>query len=72
MGIGELARRLAGWCCLGMVAVFVLLGYYFGNIRFAPLAVTGPQSLKWVLLSVIWAVEPPPAEPSTNVRTPPP
>jgi hypothetical protein len=38
MGIGEKLRRLAGWFCLGLVAVFVLLGYYFGNIRFAPLA----------------------------------
>jgi hypothetical protein len=38
MGIGDMVRRLAGWCCLGMVAVFVLLGYYFGNIRFGPLA----------------------------------
>ena len=38
MGFGERARRLAGWCCLGLVAMFVLLGYYFGNIRFAPLA----------------------------------
>jgi hypothetical protein len=38
MGIGEKLRRVAGWICLGMVALFVLLGYYFGNIRFAPLA----------------------------------
>ena len=38
MGLGEKLRRLAGWCSLGMVALFVLLGYYFGNIRFAPLA----------------------------------
>ena len=38
MGIGERLRRLAGWLCLGLVATFVLLGYYFGNIRFAPLA----------------------------------
>jgi hypothetical protein len=38
MGFGEKMCRLAGWFCLGMVAVFVLLGYYFGNIRFAPLA----------------------------------
>jgi hypothetical protein len=38
MGFGERLRRLAGWCCLGLVAIFVLLGYYFGNIRFAPLA----------------------------------
>jgi hypothetical protein len=38
MGLGERLRRLAGWFCLGLVAMFVLLGYYFGNIRFAPLA----------------------------------
>jgi hypothetical protein len=38
MGFAEKLRRLAGWFCLGLVAVFVLLGYYFGNIRFGPLA----------------------------------
>ena len=38
MGFGDKLRRLAGWFCLGLVAVFVLLGYYFGNVRFAPLA----------------------------------
>jgi hypothetical protein len=38
MSYGEKLRSLAGWFCLGMVALFVLLGYYFGNIRFAPLA----------------------------------
>jgi hypothetical protein len=38
MGISERLRRLAGWFCLGLVATFVLLGYLFGNIRFAPLA----------------------------------
>ena len=38
MCFGERLRCLAGWCSLGMVALFVLLGYYFGNIRFAPLA----------------------------------
>ena len=31
-------QRLAGWVCLALVAMFCLLGYYFGNIRFAPLA----------------------------------
>jgi hypothetical protein len=31
-------QRLAGWVCLAFVAMFCLLGYYFGNIRFAPLA----------------------------------
>jgi hypothetical protein len=38
MGVGDRVRRWAGWLCLGLVALFVLLGYYFGNIRFAPLA----------------------------------
>jgi hypothetical protein len=38
MGFGEKLRRVAGWFCLGLVAMFVLLGYFFGNIRFAPLA----------------------------------
>jgi hypothetical protein len=38
MGLTEGLRRLAGWFCLGLVALFVLLGYYFGNVRFAPLA----------------------------------
>jgi hypothetical protein len=38
MGLTEKLRRVAGWFCLGLVALFVLLGYYFGNIRFAPLA----------------------------------
>jgi hypothetical protein len=38
MGVGDRVRRWVGWLCLGLVAMFVLLGYYFGNIRFAPLA----------------------------------
>ena len=38
MGIGEKLRRVAGWFCLGLVAMFVILGYFFGNIRFAPIA----------------------------------
>ena len=38
MTIDDRLRRLAGWVCLGLVAMFCLLGYYFGNIRFAPLA----------------------------------
>jgi hypothetical protein len=36
--IGDKARRWAGWCCLALVALFVLLGYFFGNIRFTPIA----------------------------------
>ena len=38
MRFGDRVRRWAGWVCLGLVAIFVLLGYYFGNIRFTPLA----------------------------------
>jgi hypothetical protein len=38
MSLSEKLRRLAGLFCLGFVALFCLLGYYFGNIRFAPLA----------------------------------
>jgi hypothetical protein len=60
MGIGELARRLAGWCCLGMVAVFVLLGYYFGNIRFAPLAGG------FLILSAVFLIELAPEQAENN------
>jgi hypothetical protein len=38
MGLGETLRRWAGWSCLALVAVCVVLGYYFGNVRFTPLA----------------------------------
>jgi hypothetical protein len=38
MKFGDRVRRWVGWVCLGLVAIFVLLGYYFGNIRFTPLA----------------------------------
>jgi hypothetical protein len=38
MSLYDRLRRLAGWFCLGLVALFCLMGYYFGNIRFAPLA----------------------------------
>ena len=38
MSLGDRMRRWAGWCCLALVALFCLLGYYFGNIRFAPIA----------------------------------
>ena len=38
MTIGDKARRWAGWFCLALVALFVLLGYFFGNIRFTPIA----------------------------------
>ena len=58
MGMGEMLRRLAGWCCLGMVAVFVVLGFFFGNIRFAPLAGG------FLILSAVFLIElaPEPAE----------
>jgi hypothetical protein len=38
MTVNDRLCRLAGWVCLGLAAMFCLLGYYFGNIRFAPLA----------------------------------
>ncbi|HEY3013075.1 MAG TPA: hypothetical protein VGJ36_10030 [Gemmatimonadales bacterium] len=38
MDLGERLRRWAGWVCISLVAAFVLMGYHFGNIRFAPLA----------------------------------
>lgn len=38
VGFVDTLRRWVGWFCLGLVAMFVLLGYYFGNIRFAPIA----------------------------------
>jgi hypothetical protein len=60
MGIGEMVRRLAGWCCLGMVAVFVLLGYYFGNIRFAPLAGG------FLILSAVFLIELGPEQAENN------
>jgi hypothetical protein len=51
MGLGEKLRRLAGWFSLGMVALFAFLGYYFGNIRFAPLAGG------FLILSAIFLIE---------------
>ncbi len=38
MDLGDRTRRWTGWVCLGVVALFLLMGYHFGNIRFAPLA----------------------------------
>jgi hypothetical protein len=38
MGYGEKLRRWAGWFCLGVVALFALLGFYFRNVRFTPVA----------------------------------
>jgi hypothetical protein len=51
MSFGDKLRRLLGWFSLGMVALFVLLGYYFGNIRFAPLAGG------FLILSAIFLIE---------------
>jgi hypothetical protein len=39
MGFGDTMRRRAGWACLGLVAVLTSMGYHFGNVRFAPVAV---------------------------------
>jgi len=38
MGSREKLRRWAGWFCLGVVALFALMGYYFRNVRFTPVA----------------------------------
>jgi hypothetical protein len=51
MGPGEKLRRLAGWFCLGVVTLFVVMGYYFRNIRFAPLAGG------FIILSAVFLIE---------------
>jgi hypothetical protein len=51
MGPGEKLRRYAGWFCLGVVALFVVMGYYFRNIRFAPLAGG------FIILSAVFLIE---------------
>ena len=51
MGFGDNLRRWAGWFCLGLVAAFAFLGYFFGNIRFAPLAAG------FVILAAVFLVE---------------
>jgi hypothetical protein len=38
MSSREKMRRWAGWLCLGVVALFAFLGYYFRNVRFTPVA----------------------------------
>jgi hypothetical protein len=60
MGISEGLRRLAGWFCLGLVAVFVLLGYFFGNIRFAPIAGG------FLILSAVFLIERAPEQAETH------
>ena len=69
MGIGEKLRRVAGWFCLGLVALFVILGYFFGNIRFAPIAGG------FLILSAVFLIERAPeqmethgVQPRTNTR----
>jgi hypothetical protein len=59
MGIGETLRRVAGWFCLGLVAVFVLLGYYFGNVRFGPIAGG------FLILSAVFLIERAPEQAET-------
>lgn len=38
MSVSDRLRRWAGWVCLGFVALFCFLGYYFRNVRFTPVA----------------------------------
>jgi hypothetical protein len=38
MDYGDTVRRAAGWACVGLVAVLIMMGYHFANVRFAPLA----------------------------------
>jgi len=37
MELSDRIRRCTGWLCLAVVATLASMGYYFGNIRFAPL-----------------------------------
>jgi hypothetical protein len=60
MSFGERLRRLAGWFCLGLVSMFVLLGYYFRNIRFAPLAGG------FLILSAVFLIERAPEQIETH------
>ena len=38
MGPSTELQRWAGRACVGVVALLVMLGYYFANVRFAPVA----------------------------------
>jgi hypothetical protein len=60
MSIGEKLRRVAGWFCLGLVALFVILGYFFGNIRFAPIAGG------FLILSAVFLIERAPEQVETH------
>jgi hypothetical protein len=51
MGSPEKLRRWAGWLCLGVVALFAFLGYYFRNVRFTPVAGG------FLILSAVFLVE---------------
>jgi hypothetical protein len=60
MSIGEKLRRVAGGFCLGLVALFVILGYFFGNIRFAPIAGG------FLILSAVFLIERAPEQAETR------
>jgi hypothetical protein len=64
MRFGDRVRRWVGWVCLGLVAVFVLLGYYFGNIRFTPLAGG------FLILSAVFLIEREEEQAKTNAVHP--
>jgi hypothetical protein len=51
MGSTDKLRRWAGWFCLGVVALFAFLGYYFRNVRFTPVAGG------FLILSAVFLVE---------------
>ena len=38
MVFGVRLNRAAGWACLALVAALTSMGYHFGNVRFAPVA----------------------------------
>ena len=39
MGPSMELQRWAGRVCAGLVAILAMMGFYFGNVRFAPVAV---------------------------------
>jgi hypothetical protein len=55
MELSEWLRRWAGWMCVGMVATLTSMGYHFGNIRFAPVA------LGFSILAAVFLVDRRPA-----------
>jgi hypothetical protein len=38
MSLDDGMRRMAGWACVGLVAMLIAMGYHFANIRFLPVA----------------------------------